>query len=218
MKTHKISIAVIDDHCALCAGLKSILQKIPNINDVKTFATGREMLAQKQTTPFDIVLLDIQLKDEDGIEVCKEIKKKFENVKVLMYSSFKSSLYIYAAYTSNADGFLSKDSGVPELKMALEKILFQNERYFDTEAWKSIVYHIELEKNKQKLTKREEEMIELISEGMSGKQMAEQLFISIDTVSTHRHNILRKINGHNTADIINYAMNNGLYTSIHKKL
>ncbi|MFI5220809.1 MAG: response regulator [Bacteroidia bacterium] len=210
MKSPRVTLAVVDDHCAVREGCESILQNVSYIHKIETFATAREMIVQMRKKPFDFVLLDIQLKDEDGLEVCKELKREFKKLKVLMYSTYDSSLFIYDAYHSDADGYLCKGSGAQELKMALDIILLQNGRYFNADALDKILYHENI-KNQQELTHREKDVTKLISKGKSDKEIANILHRSKATISTHRHNILQKIAGHKSIDIINFAINNGLH-------
>ncbi|MFI5221721.1 MAG: DNA-binding response regulator, partial [Bacteroidia bacterium] len=190
------------------------------INRVETFTTVGEFLMRMKKQPFDFVLMDISLrvgdnKHEDGLEVCKVLKNRYAKVKVLIFSEYESSLFIYDAY-KNADGFLRKSGKVAELQAAIDKIMIHHEKYFDAKALEEILKIKEVTMkseidSKEDFTDREMEVRELICEGNSDKTIGNILNLSPTTIKKHRQHILRKIHGHKSIEIIIHAIRNGFY-------
>lgn len=222
MKTHQITIAIVDDHWGIRDSYGNALRRIKYIDTVETFATAKEMLTKMRKNPYDLVLLDISLKDEDGLDICKEIKNQYKNVKVLIFSTYDSGFYIFNAYQNNADGYICKDGDVEELNMAIDKIILQNERYFNAKSVETIFRMQETNKNRQnnnedELSDREIEVMLLFCLGKSDKEIGVIFDRSEATISKHRHNILKKIGGHKSIEILNYAIKNGLYIPAQKE-
>ena len=214
--TRKINIAVVDDHWAVLGGYQNMLGKIDYVKSVHGFITSKDFFEEMKHTDFDLVLLDIQLKDEDGLDICKIIKEEYKNIKVIIESLHESASCILEAYKNNADGYIFKGGDYEELKNAIGKIVFQNEKYFTPVALKIILNKQESDKSRNshlnnELTDREIEIMKLICVGKTDKTIAKKLYISEMTVATHRRNILKKINGHKNIDILNYAIKNGLH-------
>ena len=215
--TRSVNIAVVDDHYAILSGYQSILEKLDYVNSVQGFATSKELFAGMEQTNFDLILLDIQLKDEDGLDICKIIKDQNKHIKVIMESTFDNSNYILKANENNADGYILKDGNPSELRHAVERVVCHNEKYFTPVALQVILN--EQTSNKQKLShskndlsEREIEIMKLICDGMSDKKIADTLNLSDSTVSNHRQNIMKKINCHKSTEIITYAIKNGIYS------
>jgi len=215
--TRKINIAVVDDHYAILSGYQSILLKLDYVNSVHGFATSQELFAEMKQTNFDLILLDIQLKDEDGLDICKLIKVHNNNTKVIMESTFDNSNYILKANENGADGYILKSGNPSELRHAVERVVFHNEKYFTDVALQIILNESASNKlkhirSKTDLSEREIQIIQFICDGMSDKKIAETLYLSESTISNHRQNIMKKINCHKSTEIITYAIKNGIYT------
>lgn len=214
--TRKINIAVVDDHWLVLEGYKNYLEKLHYVKSVQGFATSKEFFEAVKHSKFDLVLLDIQLKGEDGLDICKIIKEEYKSIKVLMESLHESKNFILEAYKNNADGYIFKGGECSEMKSAIEKIVFHNEKYFTPVAFKIILDKQESDKvrncnSNTELTGREIDIMKLICGGKTGKRISKILYISESTVASHRKNILKKINGHKSIDILNYAIKNGLH-------
>ena len=202
----KINIAVVDDHYTVLSGYQSILEKLDYVNSVQGFATSTELFEGIRHTNFELILLDIQLKDEDGLDVCKAIKEQYKNIKVVMQSSFDNQNYILEAHKLNADGYILKGSNPNELRHAVESILFKNEKYFTPVANKIILDKLESDKQRQtnsktKLSNREFEIMLFICECKENKEIAKKLYLSETTVATHRKHIYKKTNCHNSIQV-----------------
>jgi len=213
----KINIAVVDDHYTVLSGYQSILEKLDYVNSVHGFANSKELFDAMKQTNFDLILLDIQLKDEDGLDICKIIKEYNMNIKVIMQSSFDNENYILEAHKINADGYILKGNSPNELKLAIERVVYHNEKYFTPVANQLILneHSLNIQKHnrsKTDLSEREIEIMLLICKGKVDKEIAEILNISEATASTHRQNIMKKIGCHKIAEIIAYAIKNGFYT------
>ena len=214
--TRKINIAIVDDHWAILEGYQSLLKKLTYVNSVHVFTTSEAFFEETKHTHFDLVLLDIQLKDEDGLDICKIIKEEHKNIKVIMESMFDNANYILEAYQINADGYILKDSHPNELRHAIERVFYHNEKYFTPLANKIILDKIESDKqrhtySKSELSNREIEIIPFICEGKANKEIAEMLCLSETTVATHRKHIYKKTNCHNSIQVLNYCIKNDLY-------
>lgn len=215
--TRQINIAVVDDHWAVREGYESILKKINYVKLVQCFAASKEFFEETKHTTFDLVLLDIELKEENGLDICKIIKEGNNNIKVIIVSLHESQGFILHAYENNADGYIFKGGDYDELKNAIHKTVFHNEKYFTPIALKIIFNKQESDKlrnnnSKTELTDREIEIMKLICVGKTDKRIAKILNISESTVASHRQNIMRKINCHKSTEIITYAIKNGLYS------
>ena len=215
--TRQINIAVVDDHWAILEGYQSLLKKLNYVNSVHVFTTSKDFFEETKHTDFDLVLLDIELKEESGLDICKIIKEGNSKIKVIIESLHESKGFILHAYENNADGYIFKGGDYDELKNAINKIVFHNEKYFTPIASKIIFDKHESAKmhnsnSKTGLTEREIEIIKLICVGKTDKRIARILNISESTVATHRQNIMRKINCHKSTEIITYAIKNGLYS------
>lgn len=214
MDAHSISIAVVDDHWAIRSGLKVVLKKMDYVESVQSFATSAEFYPEMKLNPFDLIILDVELKGENGLDICKEVKNQYKNTKVLMSTMFDNPGYVIRAYENKADGYILKDTTPKEMKEAIDKIVFQNKTYYPAYAAKLIFDKQEADrkiKADAELTESEIEVMKLICEGKTDKEIGKLKNRSEATISTHRQNILKKIKGHKTADIIIYAIQNGIY-------
>jgi DNA-binding NarL/FixJ family response regulator len=213
------SIAIIDDHFAVRDGYKYFLEKLPFISHVECFAQESEISKAFEKTKFDLILLDIELKAGNGLKICKDFKLKYKNIKVLILSGHHNKEYILSAFQNEADGYLFKDSDNEEVGFALERVLKKGQKHFNLEAMDTIFQHQEFNKNriknpKNSLSEREIEIMILICEGKSNKEIGNILHRDETTISTHRYNILKKIGAHKSLEILNYAIANGIYTPI----
>lgn len=204
---NKKNVAIVDDHFAIRDGYKNILKKTSYIDCVCPFATGKELLNELKKKTIDLVLLDIELKNEDGLEICKHLKLTYKNIKVIILTSHHSSEYIIKAEQYDADGYLFKDAEPKEVRIAIDKVVNQNGRYFSSEA-KSILAVTE----DSKLTQREIQILQLVCEGKSNKEIGEIFNRDETTIAKHKQNMMNKINVHKSVEIIYYAIKHGYYT------
>lgn len=150
----------------------------------------------------DVLFLDINLPDKSGIDLCKEIKEKYPDIHILGLSSFNQQSYIQKMIQNGASGYVLKNASLEEIVRAIEVVL-QGNIFLSNEA------SVTMRENKDAqipiITRREKEVLKLIAEGLTNKEMAEKLFISTTTVDTHRNNLLSKFNVKNTANLIRMA-------------
>lgn len=214
MDTYRIVLT--DDHALFREGLKRILQGMADLEVVGEAKCGLELLdLLKRLTPH-MVLLDISMPNLRGIEAVHEIKAIHPDVKILILTMHKDKEYLYQTISAGAEGYLLKEDADTELSSAIETIrsgrvyispLLSGELEND---W----VHAIREKSKlpiqlENLTTREREVLKLIAEGKSSKEIADLLFISVRTVERHRANTMDKLNIKKTADLVKYAIQKG---------
>ncbi len=215
MNPYRIILA--DDHIMLRQGIKKIIEESEDIVVIAEASDGLELLAVlKKMTP-EMVILDISMPNLRGIEVSREIKSFNPKIKVLILTMHKKIDYLYHALSAGADGFLLKEDTDEELFTAIETIR-RGRIYvspsFSTELAEDMskICRGDGRFPVERLTTREREVLKLVSEGKSSKEIADLLFISVRTAEHHRENIKRKLNLKKVADLVKYAILEG-YTS-----
>jgi DNA-binding NarL/FixJ family response regulator len=210
---NKIRLAIIDDHAVVLDGLKTMLSAFENLEVVYTTQSGHQLLEHFQSNTPDVVLMDIQMPEINGIDLCKQITKQYPSVKVIAFTSFDDSNYVKQIFRSGAKGYLLKNSDKQTIVKAVETVM-QDEEYMD-DAIKKILLQESITGHRRSifevpLTKREKEILKLIADGMSSQEIAETLFISLRTVETHRLNLNQKLDVNNTAGLVKEAIKRGL--------
>lgn len=204
-----IKVYIVEDHTVVIEGLRVLLQNETDIEIVGSAGTAADCLEYFSRHTADVVLMDINLPDMNGVELCALIKEKYKQVMVLGLSTFSQGIYMNKLMENGASGYLLKNISRQELVDGI-KAANSGSVYFSFEAGK--IYKATLEKQSQQpvLTRREKEVARLIAEGLTNAQISRQLFISIETVDTHRKNLYTKLNVNNTAMMIRYAIEHGL--------
>jgi DNA-binding NarL/FixJ family response regulator len=204
-----IKVFIVEDHALVIEGIQVLLQNEKDITVIGTSGTASSCLGYFAHEAADVVLLDINLPDMNGVELCKIIKADYKETMVLALSTFNQGIYMNKIMENGGSGYLLKNVTKQELVDAI-KTVNKGGVYFSFEAGK--IYKTSQEKNSRLpvLTKREKEILKLIAEGLSNMQISQQLFVSIDTVDTHRKNLYTKLNIKNTASLIRYAIENGI--------
>ncbi len=197
-KTHKLLLA--DDHRIVIDGLQFLLSADAAFEVVGAVENGVEVINFIENNPVDLVILDINMPEMDGIACAKKIKTDHPDIKVIILTQYTQKTFI-AEVAQIVDGCLMKSNTGDQLIRAVHKVM-GDEQYFDE--------FLEESTKTELLGKREIEIIRLISEGLTSDQIAEKLFISVHTVKTHRKNILRKTGKNSTPDLIAYAINEQL--------
>ena len=198
-----IKVFIVDDHYMVVEGIRSLLQHEKSIE-----WTGHAMNAEsclaflKQQQP-DVILMDINLPDKSGIDLCAEVKKKYPSVFVIGLSTFNQQSFIQKMQDNGASGYVLKNASQKELLEAIETVA-KGKTYLSDEAAFSLLKD---ENSKiPVLTRREKEVLELIAGGSTNQEIAGRLFISSATVDTHRKNLLAKLDAKNTASLVRIAM------------
>jgi DNA-binding NarL/FixJ family response regulator len=210
---NKNRLAIIDDHAVVIDVLKSMLCTFPEIEVVYTTQNGKELLQNLYTVLPDVLLLDIQMPEIDGIDLCKQAIKLRAETKIIAFSSFDDSNYVKQIFRAGAKGYLLKNSAKQIIVHAIQSVM-QGEEFMD-DAIKNILLQESITGHRRSifevpLTKREIEILKLIAEGLSSQAIANKLFISLRTVETHRLNINQKLDVKNKAGLVKEAIKRGL--------
>lgn len=204
MKTIKLIIA--DDHELFRNGLKELLKKNKDIEVVASVGDGKEFLEfLKKNSSLDIVLLDITMPNMDGFEVLKQIKSLNKSIKPIIISMHDEGNYIAKCAKKGAYGYLLKNTDQDELIKVI-RMVSEGKKYFSpTISEKMINFMSEQTISENVLSKKEQEVLELMSKGLTTKEIALKLFVSSRTIETHRANIIKKLEVKNTAELIKKA-------------
>jgi DNA-binding NarL/FixJ family response regulator len=213
----KYTIVLADDHVLIRHGIKNIIKLNEELEVVGEVSNGEELLAcLKNLTP-NLVILDISMPKITGIEAVTLVKKKYPQVKVLILTMHKNKQYFYHSMSSGADGYLMKDDSDDELLLAIKKIQ-SGKNYISPMLTDDFTADIvTAHRNQQSLpfgglTKREHEVLQLVVEGYTSKDVARKLSLSPRTVDHHRAKLLKKFSLKNSADLVSFAVRNGFVT------
>jgi DNA-binding NarL/FixJ family response regulator len=210
----KCKIVLADDHVLIRQGLKKLIEENKMLEVIGEAGDGLELLDVLENHEPNLIILDISMPQLRGIEVINEAKRLCQNVKILMITMHKSEQYFLCAMSAGADGYLLKEDSDSELLTAIDMVM-EGEMYISphlAEEFSDEVIKTYREKGVfpcETLTNREVEVLKLVAEGLTSKEIAELLSISIRTVEHHRANLLKKLNLKNTADLIKHAIQNG---------
>lgn len=218
MKNKHTSILLVDDHPSLRQGVKSILEDNPKYKVLNEASNGKEALEILAKQQFDIIFMDINMDEMDGIECTHEIKKLHPETKVLAFTMHKENEHIKAMMEAGASGYILKKSKPEEFYIAIETIL-NGENYLSDEVKNEIVKNFVSFGAKEpkskfdikvELSEREKDVLELIVKEYNNAEIAKKLFISLRTVDSHRRNLIVKTGAKNTAGLVVYALENAL--------
>jgi len=208
----QIRILLADDHTVMRRGLRLLLESHPEFSVVGEAADGRQAVDQAESTNPDVVVLDITMPNLGGIEAAERIVSQLPHAAIIFLSMHSDESYVLRALKSGAKGYLLKDSAEGDLIEAI-KAVTQGKTFFSAEISKMLVedYIREIrtrgiEDSYELLTSREKEILQLLAEGKSNKDIAAVLNLSFHTVETHRRNLQEKLNLHSFADLILYAV------------
>lgn len=207
-----IRILVADDHAIFREGLKQVIDTTVDMNVVDEAANGQEVLTKIQKNDYDIVILDISMPGRNGLDVLVEIKNIRPKLPVLIMSAHPEEQFAIRSYKSGASGYLTKGSHSTELLNALEKISL-GKKYVSSALAESLVTG--LSGNSQNdllhsLSNREFQVMSLIGAGKPVGKIADELALSVKTISTYRAHILRKLNMKNNSEITRFVIENNL--------
>lgn len=209
-------IYIADDHKIVQDGLKSILGNMAEFEIVGSALNGLDCLSDiRGGLEVDVILMDIDMPKLSGIETTAFIKDEFPKIKILGLSMHNELSVIQKLIDAGADGYILKNSDGNELAQGINAVL-KGKKYFSTEVTMTLLGQSEeiistaLTDKLGDLTEREIEILKLIAEGYSNKEIGDRLFISHRTVDTHRTNLMRKLDVHNIAGLIKFALKNGL--------
>ena len=198
-----IKLFITDDHYMVIEGIRSLLQAEERIEWLGHAMNGASCMAFLQQHQPDIVLLDINLPDVSGIDLCKQIRQKYPNVRVIGLSSMSQQSYIQTMMQQGASGYILKNATREEIIEAID-VVMAGRTYLSLEA--ATVVKNSGDTTIPVLTRREKEVLGHIAEGLTNNEIADKLFISTTTVDTHRKNLLSKFRVKNTASLIRMAV------------
>lgn len=202
---NKIRIVLADDHQLFRDGVKAMLQATGEVTVVGEASHGAVLLTVLASQAPDIVLLDISMPPTNGIDLLPTIKERFPAVKCIMLTMHADVQYVLRSLRQGADGYLLKDTDEEELKTAIREVHAGN-KYFKNKISDLIVANLSGEPSPETLlSEREIQIVRLVAEGKITKEIADQLFVSVRTVETHRSRIMKKLGVANTAEMIRLA-------------
>ena len=203
-----IKILIADDHLIVREGIKRIIDDSADMNVVAEASSGLDALELVWKNKYDLILLDISMPGQNGLQTLKQIKKHDKNVPVLMLSMHSEEQYAMRAIKAGASGYMTKDTASSQLVKAVRKIN-DGRKYISPEVAELLatdLYHDQDKDQHENLSDREFEVFKLIAKGQSQKEIGNNLSISHKTVSTYRTRILDKLNLRSTSDLIHYAI------------
>lgn len=205
---------LVDDHSIVRNGIRSLLEQVDEFEIIAEAADGEEALDKLKTNQPDVVLMDISLPGMSGIQTTQVIARLYKNVRVLMLSMHNNEDYILRSVEAGAQGYILKDSSSDEMKKAIRTVS-SGEKYFSSPVANIILngYMTQLKKTdrssqmrRSKLSKKEKEILHYLVDGMSSREIAERLQLSVRTVDNHRANMMRRLQVKNAAELVRMAV------------
>jgi len=208
MKT--IRIIICDDHPLITEGIHSFITQKEDMEVVATADSAAELMNILPVKMADVLLLDVNLPDENGIDVCMEVKKKYPDIRILGLSNFNERSVIVRMLNNGASGYLVKSESVNVVEQAIRHI-HEGGVYFGKEAQSTLTSLTKTElMDLPPITKREKEVLQYLDEGLTSPMIAEKMYISSLTVDSHRKNLLRKFNVSKTISLVQKAKELGI--------
>ncbi|MEL6649314.1 MAG: response regulator transcription factor [Bacteroidota bacterium] len=211
-----IRLAIVDDHLILQKGLALILESFVDCELIFTALNGQELIDQLPKQSVDVILMDLEMPVMDGIEATRYVREHYPEIKIILLTMHDNEQYISHLVELGANAYLLKNEEDQELHRAIRAV-HQHDFYFNDYVQQALLKRVRKQSRPSfqqnivnLLTAREKEVIGLICQELSSKEIADQLFISNKTVETHRKNIREKIGVKNTAGLVIFAMQNGL--------
>jgi DNA-binding NarL/FixJ family response regulator len=210
-----IKVLIADDHQIMREGLRSMLEKEPGITVVGEAEEGRATLRLARELTPDVIIMDVAMPDLNGIEATRQIVAEFPTIKVIALSMHDDRRFVLSMIKAGARGYLLKDSAFKDLAKAI-RVVVANKTYLSSEIADIVVKDYLATSTSEDssafhlLSPREREVLQLIAEGKTSNQVAENLHVSIKTVETHRAQLLRKLKVKSVAELTKYAIREGL--------
>jgi two-component system, NarL family, invasion response regulator UvrY len=205
-------IIIVDDHVLIREGMKKILREEHDLTIVAEGRTAAEAIALVERTPCEIIVLDLLLPDQNGLQVIQRLKKEHPRLPILVLSIYSEESFGVRAIKAGADGYLPKTSAAHDLVKAIRRIV-QGGKYISTALAEQLASEMQSSGGRpahQSLSQREFQILQLIAMGKNMSKIAEELQLSVSTVNTYRARILEKLNMQTNAELIHYAIKNGL--------
>jgi two-component system invasion response regulator UvrY len=212
MEKPPISILIADDHTIVREGLKQILAETPDMVVVDEASNGQEVLDKALKNEHDVILLDISMPGRSGLDILKQLKTERPRTAVLVLSMYSEEQYALRALKAGASGYLTKESAPDRLIEAIRKVS-EGRKYISASVAEKLAFNLEMGEEKpphENLSDREYQVMCMIASGKTVKEIAEELALSVKTISTYRTRILEKTGLKNNAALTHYAMQNRL--------
>jgi DNA-binding NarL/FixJ family response regulator len=214
-----MNVLLVEDHALVRQGIRALLDEEPDITVVGEAGHGREALKLVEELRPDVVLMDLSLPGMGGVELTQHIRKRFPSTRVLVLSMHDSEEYVSRALRVGAAGYVLKQSTSTELVLAVRAVAAGSTFLSPGVSQILIRDYVHRAESKERddaalsiLTPREREVLQLLARGLNNRQTAERLYISIKTVETHRGNMMRKLDVHDRAGLVRFAIDAGLIT------
>lgn len=209
-----IRILLTDDHSLIRAGVRALLETLRDLEVVGEASDGRMALELIEKKRPDLVLMDIGMSGMNGLETTVRIKKDYPGTKVIILSMHSSEEYVWQALRAGANGYMLKDSGLAELETSIRTVL-NGETYLTPSINKKVVMdymsRMDTEKSPhERLTRRQREVLQLLAEGNTVKEIAWELNLSVKTVETHRAQLMDRLDIHDIPGLVRYAIRMGI--------
>jgi len=205
----KIHVFIIDDHYMVIEGIRSLLQQNENIELIGHASNAASCMAFLRQLQPDVILMDINLPDKSGIDLCKEVKDKYPLIKILGLSTFDQKAFVQKMMENGASGYVLKNASKQELSKAIKDVN-KGLKYLSIGASQALKSARKDQVSLPFITRREKEVLSLVAEGYTNSEIADHLFISPSTVDTHRKSLLAKFNMKNTAAMVRFATQHNL--------
>lgn len=202
----KIKILIADDHAIVAAGVQEILKTNPFFEILQPAENGKQVLEKLKNTSADLILMDINMPEMNGIDCTRQVKRLYPGIKVIILTMYNRKQFIRELIEIGADGCILKNNTGKELLTAIDRVLAGNS-YFD-HVNEFVDHSVEL--RQYKLSEREIEIIIYITEGLASSEIANRLFVSEHTIKTHRKNIFRKLSVKDSDQLVRFAINEGI--------
>jgi DNA-binding NarL/FixJ family response regulator len=210
-----IRVLLADDHALVLAGIRALIEELGNTEIVAEASNGRDAVTLTKQHKPDLVIMDISMKELNGIDATAQIRTEVPSAKVLILSMHTTEDFVRRAIKAGACGYLVKDSAPLDLKMAIAAVM-KDEIYLSPRVSKHVISGFlnaspqEAESSMETLTTRQREILQMIAEGKSTKEIAFQLTVSVKTVETHRAALMARLDIHDIAGLVLYAVRHGL--------
>jgi len=213
MPSSPIQVVLAEDHALVRAGIRSLLAAIPGVEVVAEAADGRDALDAIAEWLPDVAILDITMPGLNGIQVLARVRVEYPQVRVIMLSMHDNEAYVRQALRAGATGYLLKDSSPVELELAVRSVA-QGGSYLSPMVSRHVVSDFVRQRGDEEvadgLTPRQREVLQLIAEGRTNQQMADSLSLSVKTVESHRAMLMQRLDIHDIAGLVRYAVRAGL--------
>ena len=214
----KIRVLVVDDHTLVRDGIRALLQLVADVEVVGEATNGKEALEKVEELTPDVVLMDLAMPIMGGLEATRRIRRQFPGTKVLALTQYDDSEYVVPIIEAGARGFVTKMAAFSELTSAIQAV-YRGESFLSPSAAAALVQEcqqktdVEGEKDPyQQLTDREREVLKLVAEGHTAREIADMLVVSPKTVEWYKTSLMNKLNIHNRTDLIKFAIRRAIIT------